>query len=206
VAKWADFLISAVRYNAKHTHIEKVKVHEDLGDSVGNVGEFTRPSIVGNIKNGSSYVTIFKTADGKWSKGQDVRIARARERGYVLLITVVLSLVVRVGLDSLNQCYRSYIIDSSPSVTFSRSRVPFSGRQKTSGEIPQFEDRREFMRNHPTSFELLVSAIAQASLLPFDIQLLFSYAGLWHKSQSNMIMYLLCFSLCFCRLLRVSPF
>ena len=33
--KWADYLISAVRYNAAETHIEKVRVHVDEGDKVG---------------------------------------------------------------------------------------------------------------------------------------------------------------------------
>lgn len=33
--KWADYLISEVRYNSQHTHIDQVKIHEDNGDSVG---------------------------------------------------------------------------------------------------------------------------------------------------------------------------
>ena len=32
MAKWADFAISAVRFNAAHTHIDRVKVHTDDGE------------------------------------------------------------------------------------------------------------------------------------------------------------------------------
>jgi hypothetical protein len=33
--KWADFLISAVRYNQEGTNIDAVKLHEDKGETVG---------------------------------------------------------------------------------------------------------------------------------------------------------------------------
>ena len=33
--KWADYLISAVRYDSKRSHIEKVRLHEDKGDKGG---------------------------------------------------------------------------------------------------------------------------------------------------------------------------
>jgi hypothetical protein len=36
--KWADYLISAVRYDAAGTHIDKVRVHEDEGEKVGPPG------------------------------------------------------------------------------------------------------------------------------------------------------------------------
>jgi len=32
--KWADYLISAVRYNPQHTHIVNVKRHLDTGEGV----------------------------------------------------------------------------------------------------------------------------------------------------------------------------
>jgi hypothetical protein len=33
--KWADYCISNVRHNSSKTHIEEVKVRQDLGDSFG---------------------------------------------------------------------------------------------------------------------------------------------------------------------------
>lgn len=71
MAKWADFLISAVRYSADGTHIERVRVHEDLGDKVGSAKESLRTEVVRNIKSGKTYVTIFKSQN-EWNKGQDV--------------------------------------------------------------------------------------------------------------------------------------
>lgn len=35
MAKWADYLISVVRYDEDHERIVKVRVHEDIGDKVG---------------------------------------------------------------------------------------------------------------------------------------------------------------------------
>ncbi len=35
MAKWADYLISAVQYNAAGAHIAKVMRHPDNGESVG---------------------------------------------------------------------------------------------------------------------------------------------------------------------------
>jgi len=81
--KWADFLISAVRYNAEETHIEMVRVHEDLGDNVGDVKEILREGIVAGIKNGKTYLTIFKTNEGKWKKGEDVRIIRIGDEEFI---------------------------------------------------------------------------------------------------------------------------
>lgn len=40
--KWADYLISEVRFNDAHTHINKVKVHVDKGDTVGGAVEMKR--------------------------------------------------------------------------------------------------------------------------------------------------------------------
>ncbi len=74
MAKWADYCISAVRYNAEHTHIVKVKVHTDMGDTLGNDTEWTRTDVVSAIENKKTFVTITRSTDGKWKKGEDVRI------------------------------------------------------------------------------------------------------------------------------------
>ena len=50
MAKWADYCISAVRYNAEHTHIVKVKVHIDSGDTIGTATEWTRSEVVTAIE------------------------------------------------------------------------------------------------------------------------------------------------------------
>ena len=72
MAKWADYCISAVRYNTERTHIVKVKVHIDNGDTIGNATEWTRSDVVTAIGAGKTFVTITSTS-GNWHKGEDVR-------------------------------------------------------------------------------------------------------------------------------------
>ncbi|WP_197337935.1 DUF3892 domain-containing protein [Ralstonia solanacearum] len=72
--KWADYLISAVQFNAQHTHINQVQVLPDLGDTVGQVSEHARETIVSAIKKGTTFVTAFQNGSGKWLKGKEVFI------------------------------------------------------------------------------------------------------------------------------------
>ena len=84
MAKWADFGISAVRYNSEHTHIDKVRVHPDNGDSIGSATEYTRQSVIAAIKKGITFVTIIESADGKkWNKGQPVYIVEINGTEYI---------------------------------------------------------------------------------------------------------------------------
>ena len=74
MAKWADYGISAVRYSADETHIDKVKVHEDKDTTMGSGVEKTRKQVIAGMKLGQTYVTILKGDDGKWKRGQDIHI------------------------------------------------------------------------------------------------------------------------------------
>lgn len=71
MAKWADYLISAVKYNKDHTRIESVLQHVDNGDNVGQATAVSRYAVVENINKGKSYMTIRKK-DGKWQPGDKV--------------------------------------------------------------------------------------------------------------------------------------
>lgn len=83
MAKWADLLISAVRYDKDRTRIERVKVHEDLGEKVGSAKESTRASVVTNIKKGVSYMTIRKAKNGNWKKGEEVHIIKVGNEEFI---------------------------------------------------------------------------------------------------------------------------
>lgn len=83
MSKWADFGISAVRYNSEHTHINKVKAHLDNGETIGSPEEQTRQDVISAIKNKKSYVTIIKSSDGKWKKGQPVYIIKVNGTEYI---------------------------------------------------------------------------------------------------------------------------
>lgn len=84
--KWADYLISAVRYNADHTHITYVRAHEDSGESVGEGKTYTRQTIVNAINKGTTFFTIYKNSDGKWSKGQKVYVIKVNGVSYLKTI------------------------------------------------------------------------------------------------------------------------
>jgi len=81
--KWADYGISKVRYNAERTHIVKVKVHEDKGDTVATAEEWTRNQVVSAIEKDKTFVTILKGTDDKWHKGQDVHIITVNDVRYI---------------------------------------------------------------------------------------------------------------------------
>jgi hypothetical protein len=83
MSKWADYGISAVKYNATHTHIDKVRIHPDNDDSIGASSEYTRMQVVADIKKGKTFITIFKGNDGKWQKGQPVYIIKVNNIEYI---------------------------------------------------------------------------------------------------------------------------
>ena len=83
MAKWADYCISAVRYNKEKTHIEKVKVHVDNGDSIGVGNTWERKSVVDSIEKKYTFVTITKNSKNKWNKGDDVSIIIINKVKYI---------------------------------------------------------------------------------------------------------------------------
>jgi hypothetical protein len=82
MAKWADYCISAVRYDG--SHIERVRVHEDDGgDSIGSYTEWARSRVVSSIDGGKTFVTITKNSDGKWCKGKSVHVIKVNGVKYI---------------------------------------------------------------------------------------------------------------------------
>ena len=81
--KWADYGISKVEYNKEHTHIVKVFVHEDRGDEISSGEEWVRTKVVSSIDNKKTFVTILKNKEGKWNRGEDVRIITVEGTKYI---------------------------------------------------------------------------------------------------------------------------
>jgi len=79
----ADYGISKVRYNNERTHIVKVIVHQDNGTSMGSGSEMTRSQVVSAIDRGTAFVTILRTSDGKWKRGQDVHTVTVNGVRYI---------------------------------------------------------------------------------------------------------------------------
>ena len=74
MATSVNYWIYSVRYNAEHTHIDRVRGYPASGGSFGNHAEWTRKEVVNLIEQGYAFATMFKGSDGNWKKGEDVRI------------------------------------------------------------------------------------------------------------------------------------
>jgi hypothetical protein len=83
MAKWADYCITAVRFNERHTHIDQVKRRVDNGDSLGETSIVSRQAVIADLKRGISHITVFKGVDDKWSKGQEVFIVTLNGIEYI---------------------------------------------------------------------------------------------------------------------------
>ena len=75
MAKWADYLISAVRYNGNHK-IAKIIQHEDKDGTVGEGIEVERAAVASNIKSGKTYMTIYSGPKNTWRMGKKVNTFR----------------------------------------------------------------------------------------------------------------------------------
>ncbi|MBD3285585.1 DUF3892 domain-containing protein [candidate division WOR-3 bacterium] len=76
MAKWADYLISAVRYDENHERIVKVRycLHQEDGIRATEY-EISRSTVVSRIENGYTFITVFLDKDEKvWRKGSEVHI------------------------------------------------------------------------------------------------------------------------------------
>jgi len=74
MGKWADYLISEVKYGKNHL-IEQVKIHTEDDNGVDQGTIVDRSQISHNIKNGKSYKTIFHSLKG-WRLGDTVHLNR----------------------------------------------------------------------------------------------------------------------------------
>jgi len=83
VSKWADYCITAVSFNTKHSHIEEVRRRVDNGDTLGTGSDVSRETVVADIKRGVTYVTVFKDDKGDWRKGQAVFIVTINGEEYI---------------------------------------------------------------------------------------------------------------------------
>ncbi len=79
--KWADYLISAVRYEKSLNGkvISYFKIHHDNGDSVGEGSTWTKQEVHEAMLKGETFLTIQKMNGGKWKKGKVIFIAKTDE-------------------------------------------------------------------------------------------------------------------------------
>ncbi|WP_394172382.1 DUF3892 domain-containing protein [Guptibacillus hwajinpoensis] len=80
--KWADYLISAVRYHNNEDYIEELAVHVDNGESVGASSSWSRQKVVSSINKGSTFFTIYKQ-NTQWTKGAKVEVRIIDSENYL---------------------------------------------------------------------------------------------------------------------------
>jgi hypothetical protein len=73
MTKWADYVITKVRFNAAGTHINELVVQDDLDAKLGPSRIEQRATVIANIKARKSYITAPPSATGV-SKGALVGI------------------------------------------------------------------------------------------------------------------------------------
>ncbi len=83
MSKCANHIISAVRYNPEHTHIDKVKAHEVTGALIDEGVEFARRPIVDAINMGMVIATASKNDIGEWSIGGKVAVINVNGTDYL---------------------------------------------------------------------------------------------------------------------------
>lgn len=76
MAGWADYLLSAVRYDSGR-RIAEARQHADDGAQIGRGSTVDRGTIADNIKRGSTYATVFAGRGGTWRLGEPVRLLRS---------------------------------------------------------------------------------------------------------------------------------
>lgn len=81
--KWADYLISSIKTQPESPMVEKLMVHSDFGNMVRETVISSRSEVIANIKRGVTYTTVFKTAMGKWRKGDDVHLVNVAGQEYL---------------------------------------------------------------------------------------------------------------------------
>lgn len=79
--KWADYLISAVRYTEKRNRkiIEYFKVHQDKENAVGSGFTWSREEVINAVQSGKTFYTIHKKNTGEWEKGKQVSVHYSEE-------------------------------------------------------------------------------------------------------------------------------
>lgn len=76
MSKWADYLISASRYEneAVRNLFAYLKVHADNGDEIGAGSTWTRDEVINAMYEGRTFYTIIRNINGEWKKGSIVSL------------------------------------------------------------------------------------------------------------------------------------
>ena len=82
MTKWADYVITAVKFKKEKRHIEQVQIWTDNGE-LANEQTTTRSEVVRLLENGSTVVTAYKNNINKWNRGDDINIVEVRGNKFI---------------------------------------------------------------------------------------------------------------------------
>ncbi len=86
MAKWVDYVTTAVRSDGTYDQIIKVKVVENIGETLHLPSEMTRQTVNSNIDEGRTFVTTQKNKEGKWNIG--VKVIKVQINSFYYIKTV----------------------------------------------------------------------------------------------------------------------
>jgi len=91
MAKWADYLVSAVRYTTSQNtkYISHLRLHVDNGDSVGHASVSDRENVVKLLENGVTFSTVYKKDPDNtdWNLGKKIEVYNLNRKKFVKTIS-----------------------------------------------------------------------------------------------------------------------
>ncbi len=82
-SKWADYVITAVRYDSDYGYIAQVRVYEHNDNKLENRQHKSRDWVIAQLRLGKTFVTATQTSYGTWRKGEKVRMFKVNEQTYI---------------------------------------------------------------------------------------------------------------------------
>jgi hypothetical protein len=73
LGKWANHLISAIRYSTDHKYITELVQHDDEEDHIGEGIIVKKQDVAAAIKKGKRYMTIYNSNDN-WKIGEKIKV------------------------------------------------------------------------------------------------------------------------------------
>jgi hypothetical protein len=85
MSKWADYLISAIRYENDicKNAIAYFKIHQDNGEEIGAGSTWTKEEVINAMYDGKTFYTILKSNTGEWKKGANVALVTKNGRAII---------------------------------------------------------------------------------------------------------------------------
>ena len=73
MAKWADFVVSAIQKGSGLANISHVQIHEDLEHGFGPPQLIDKHQLSSKIQRGITFITVYKKNENEWAPGEIIR-------------------------------------------------------------------------------------------------------------------------------------